>query len=119
MCAMRACQIALALFTSLFVATLVAGCGDDNNAKVSCSDDSGCLTKAGTLFVGDSGVDTLPKCCGGICMLPAGGCDSGFRYLTAEPAYGACAVMPGCPAAPPDMAMMGGPGADLASSSHD
>jgi hypothetical protein len=116
MCAMRAFHIAFALFGSLAVATLVAGCGDDNNAMVSCSDDSSCVAKGGALFAADFGADTLPRCCGGACGVPAGGCDSGFRYLTAEPAYGACAAMPGC-AVMPDMSMMPGPKPDL--SSHD
>jgi hypothetical protein len=111
MCAMRRFQLALAFVSSLALATLTAGCGDTFDAQVSCSDDTTCLTKAGSLFVGDSGVNTLPLCCGGVCVLPSGGCDSGYRYLTSEPAFGTCALMPGCPSMP-DMSMSSKP--DLA-----
>ena len=83
----------------------VSGCGQDFVAKISCTDDKGCQTQTGTLF-SDGSVDFLPRCCAGFCVLPAGGCDSGFRYLDNDPGYGECVVDPGCPAGPPDMTII-------------
>jgi hypothetical protein len=124
MCAMRALRLALAPVSLLVFSFCVAGCGD-TFGKVTCSDDAGCLTAAGTLFAGDASADSLPRCCGGTCMLPAGGCDSGYRYLTSEPAYGTCAAMPGCSMRAGDMAagpmgdMAGMPPVDMAKSNKD
>ena len=104
--AMSAPKLALTVFSILFVSIVTAGCGDDLQSKVTCSDDSACRTKAGTIFADDAGVDSLPRCCGGTCVLPAGGCDSGFRYLTSAPGYGECVAMPSCPAPAADMSIV-------------
>jgi hypothetical protein len=64
----------------------------------------------GTLFQDGGDPAFLPVCCGEICLLPAGGCESGYRDLTNNPpGYGNCAdeakaMM--CPALPvPDLSM--------------
>jgi hypothetical protein len=87
---------------------LVAGCGQDITSSVSCSTDSDCRTpdKTGTLFQDGGDPAFLPVCCDKICALPAGGCESGYRYLTSEPSYGNCIADPMClPLTVPDMSM--------------
>jgi hypothetical protein len=84
---------------------VLSGCPEDFQGKISCSTNNDCTSKTGTLFSDASAPEFLPMCCSGQCVLPAGGCETGFRYLTNEPAYGECvAEDPMCPA-PPDMAM--------------
>jgi hypothetical protein len=99
---MRAFKSALGIVAVLSV----IGCGDVNN--LTCNVDQDCRNQTGTLFQ-DGSADLLPICCavGGatakMCALPAGGCDSGYRYMTDAPGYGDCIAAPMCPAPPADM----------------
>jgi hypothetical protein len=92
-------------------AFIVAGCGNDVQSKLSCNSDSDCRTadRLGTLFQDGGDPALLPVCCASICALPAGGCESGYRYLTGggdSPGYGDCIGDPMCPfVMPPDMSM--------------
>jgi hypothetical protein len=92
----------------------VAGCGQDFVGKISCSTNAECLSAAAGLFDDASPASALPMCCGGICVLPAGGCEPqpsdniGYRYLTNDPGYGNCvSADPMCPIAPepPDLSV--------------
>lgn len=74
---------------------VAAGCGDDS-PQLSCSSDSAC-----TMISMDLGGG--PRCCGGYCVFPSVGCDSGVRYLTANGNFGSCVPTSQC--APSDMAM--------------
>src|SRR5258706_3623115 len=99
----------VSLLFVLGCSVFVSACAKDFEGKVSCSSDKDCQTpdKLGTLFTGDGGDPALlPLCCDSICALPSGGCESGYRYLTNDPSYGACIADPMCPASPiPDMSM--------------
>lgn len=96
---MRALNRTLRLLSVIGFGFVVSGCGQDFVSKISCSTDAQCQTQTGTLFA-DGSADFLPQCCAGFCVLPSGGCDSGYRYLDNDPGYGACVVDPGCPAPP-------------------
>jgi hypothetical protein len=91
----------------LLLTAALAGCPQGIQSKVSCTKDSECVKLSGTLLPGDAGV-FLPKCCTGICLLPSGGCESGYRYLTVDPnnapfgGYGNCVAAAMCPM--PDLA---------------
>jgi hypothetical protein len=87
---------------------VVSACAKDFEGQVKCSTDADCRTddKLGTLFQDGGDPAFLPQCCNSICALPAGGCESGYRYLTNDPSYGACIEDPMCPAQPmPDLSM--------------
>jgi hypothetical protein len=105
---MRIFNRTLALLSLVALSSVVAACGQDISSKVSCSTNAECLLLAtsGGLIDTDAGDPAFfPECCSGTCVLPAGGCDTGYRYLTSEPAYGGCiSADPMCPV-PPDMAM--------------
>jgi hypothetical protein len=104
---MRAFNRTLALLSGIALSLVVAGCGQDFQGKTSCSSNNDCLAKASTLFSDAAPVDDslLPMCCSQVCVLPSGGCDTGYRYLTSDPGYGDCVKEdPMCPALP-DMAM--------------
>jgi hypothetical protein len=78
---------------------------------VPCTKQADCLTMLGTLFPPDGGDPALlPQCCGSFCLLPAGGCEFGYRDLTANPpGYGNCVseanAMMCPPAMPPDLSV--------------
>jgi hypothetical protein len=97
------------MLSLLGLSFVVSGCGQDFEAKVSCKTQQDCLSQTGTLFADGSSPDLFPQCCGGYCLLPSGGCESGYRYLTNDPSYGACVPTDSsnlCPAPPvPDMSM--------------
>src|SRR5688500_5471244 len=112
---MRALKQAVYTLACFGLALSIVGCGQDFQGKVSCKDDDECLNKAinsGYIPLyrdGSASVEALPRCCEGTCVLPAGGCDSGYRYLTNDPDYGACVEDPMCPvipdmSIPPDLA---------------
>jgi hypothetical protein len=92
----------------------LAGCGD-YEAKVSCSSQQSCIALAGSLYAGDASPDTLPQCCNGFCVVRAGGCDSGYRYLDNDPAPAACVVELTCGAPPSNDMSMSKPAADMSS----
>jgi hypothetical protein len=96
---MRALNRTLYTLSLIGLALVGVGCGQDFVGKISCTDDKSCLAQTGTLF-SDGSMDFWPQCCGGFCVLPAGGCESGYRYLNNDPGYGECAENPGCPAPP-------------------
>ncbi len=114
---MRALNRTLSLLSLVGLSFIVTGCGQDFVGKQACTDAKSCISKAGSLIPGDAGELTLPQCCGGYCVLPAGGCDTGYRYLDNDPGYGTCTEMNFCPAQP-DMSMPEEPG-DMASSNTD
>jgi hypothetical protein len=117
MSAMRALQHLVVLF-GFALSLSAAGCSDVNQ-QVSCSDDSSCVMLAGNLVPTDDGGTAGPaRCCGGICVLPSLGCDSGYRYLTSAPAYGKCVAMSSCSEQPRDLSMSQSP-ADMAKGSTD
>src|SRR5262249_4131532 len=96
---------------SLLALSFVAGCGQDFVGKISCTSSAECLAAANGLFDDAAAPESLAECCGGICVLPAGGCEAqpsdgkGYRYLTNDPGYGSCvSADPMCPI-PPDMSM--------------
>ena len=116
---MRALSRTSGLLVVAVLGGVLAGCASDIEQKVMCSSNSDCFNtmnggKAGTLY-NDTDVDAaaaeglLPQCCAGFCLVPAGGCDSGFRYMTFDPnnqpsgGYGECVMTPMCSAL--DMAM--------------
>lgn len=82
-------------FALLFGVAAASGCGDVE-PQVKCSTDDSCVQLAGNLFAGDASTETLPVCCAGQCVVPAGGCETGFRFLTNEPGYGACVTETTC-----------------------
>ena len=91
----------------LVLATVSAGCEDDVSMTTTCKVDSECLPLAGDLVDVDASPSTAPQCCNNICLMPAGGCESGYRYLTSKPTYGDCVVEPMCPGAMPvDMSVV-------------
>jgi hypothetical protein len=93
---MRAGHLIVGFFCA--ASFLGVGCGNNVAPKVSCSDDSLCRRTASPIYDGvDAGPELLPHCCSGACMIPSSGCDSGYRYLTSQPALGDCAVSPQCP----------------------
>ena len=108
---MRASNRLLTLLSAVALSLVVAGCGNDLVGKITCSTDNDCRTpeKVGSLFDFDAGDPALlPQCCSGACVLPAGGCDTGYRYLNNDPGYGDCVKEdPMCPAPMPlpDMSM--------------
>jgi hypothetical protein len=88
------------------------GCGSSAKDRVSCTSDADCVAAFSTKFTQDLDLPVPPQCCtnaehsSGICMLPAPGCDSGFRYVFAAPQVGDCVKsVPMCQAlpVPPDM----------------
>ena len=93
---------ALTLLAGVASIVMMVGCGTDIQAKVACTATSECLAKAGNLFEPDADSTFFAQCCAGFCVMVSPGCDSGLRYLTSEPAFGACATGIMCPA-PPDM----------------
>jgi hypothetical protein len=86
---------------ALFAAT---GCGQDFKRRVECTNSDACIKVASGGNVplirdGSASEPTLlPQCCAGFCVLLASGCDSGYRYLNNDPAYGECVEDPMCPA---------------------
>jgi hypothetical protein len=78
----------------LAVLLLAAGCGSPGN--VSCKADAECVTRSLAIVPADASPSAVPRCCDGMCLLPSPGCDSGFRYLTDEPAFGVCAGTSSC-----------------------
>jgi hypothetical protein len=65
--------------------------------EVSCTSSSDCVNQDYPLFSPDAGVDLLPQCCSGVCLLPSGGCDNGYRYMLnpgAAASYGDCVPAP-------------------------
>jgi hypothetical protein len=106
---MRVPNRILSLLFVVACSFVVSACAQDFQGQVACSVDKDCQTpdKVGNLFPPDGGDPSfLPICCNKICALPAGGCESGFRYLTNDPSYGACIADPMCPAMPmPDLSM--------------
>jgi hypothetical protein len=124
---MRAIQRLLYTLSLIGLSSVVSGCGQDFVGKIACTTAQSCVSQTGTLFA-DGSTDFLPQCCGGYCVLPSGGCDSGFRFLDNDPGYGACVPTPSsgsvCPAGPPppdmsmqviesDMSMMPDAGGDM------
>jgi hypothetical protein len=75
-------------------------------AKFPCSSDAQCVAKASGLLGPDAGPNVAPRCCspGGVsaCVLPAFGCDSGFRFMTYDgdnapyAGFGNCIAAPVC-----------------------
>jgi hypothetical protein len=115
---MRVLNLTLSLLSVVALSFVVSGCGQDFVGKISCTDAKTCMSKAKGLFDVDAGDPSLfPQCCGGYCMMPAGGCDSGYRYLDNDPGYGACTEMNFCPPSP-DLSMPEQPG-DMAMSQSD
>ena len=96
-------------FVLLALLACAAGCGDDSS-QVSCTNDATCTAISIDLGGG-------PRCCGGFCVFPSVGCDSGVRYLTGSGAFGSC--VPASLCAPADMSMMPSPPHDLAMSTSD
>jgi hypothetical protein len=81
----------------LFAAMLLLGACGDNLAHVSCASAADCAASS-TLVP-----QTRAECCGGSCVVPSVGCDSGWRYLIVGPGYGECAAITLCGA--PDMSV--------------
>ena len=99
-------RILKALLSLMSLVILVSGCGTDVAKTVSCSSAADCFTKANGLFEGDASVETLPMCCGGVCIVYSVGCESGQRFLNSTPQVGDCTPAPMCPAQVfPDMSM--------------
>jgi hypothetical protein len=90
----------------LVVFTLTASC-NNTAGSLSCTTDTDCRTagRLGGLFPDGSAPELFPVCCDSVCALPAGGCDSGFRYLTDGPGYGDCITDPMCVLPAGDMSM--------------
>lgn len=112
----------------LALASLVlCACGSEVATKIMCSgpsDQATCIRALdgggdmGKFLDFDASVAVLPQCCDNLCVVPATGCDSGFRYVTSLPGFGECVAAPMCPAMGQDLAIP----ADLAArdlSSHD
>lgn len=81
----------------------MVGCGDEVVGQKSCTTDEDCLKIAGDVYNADSGKGTPPECCNKVCVVQAGGCESGYRFLTTLPGYGACVSDPMCPAVQQDL----------------
>jgi hypothetical protein len=105
---MRVANRSLSLLLVIACSFVVSACAKDFEGQVACGMDSDCRTadKIGTLFQDGGDPALLPVCCEKVCVLPSGGCESGYRYLTNDPSYGSCIADPMCPAMPlPDLAM--------------
>ena len=81
---------------------LCAACGSDVAIKITCNDQATCIRALdggdlGKFLDFDASVAVLPQCCNNVCVAPANGCDSGFRYVTSLPGYGECVAAPMCP----------------------
>jgi hypothetical protein len=100
---MRATKQILTLASVIGLSFLLSACGDNVSKKVSCTDSKSCVSKSSSLFIDGGDPALWPVCCGGFCILPSAGCDSGERYMTSGPTYGECTEMPLC--ASTDMAM--------------
>jgi hypothetical protein len=106
---MRVLKTFLSLMSVAVLAGGIAGCGTDVKKSVSCSSAADCLTTAGSLFEMDASVETLPMCCGGVCIVYSVGCESGQRFLNSTPQVGDCTPAAMCPAQVfPDMSMPSG-----------
>ena len=88
-----------------FCTVLLAACGDEIVGQKSCTTEDDCLKIAGDIYNADSGVGTAPECCNNVCVVIAGGCESGYRFLTTLPGYGACVADPMCAAVQNDMSV--------------
>jgi hypothetical protein len=105
---MRILKKTLGLLSGIGLSVMIAGCGQDFVGKIACKTDQDCRNQTGTLFTDASDPSLLALCCSSVCVLPAGGCDTGYRYLDNDPGYGDCvADDPMCPAMP-DLSMPGG-----------
>ena len=108
---MRASNRFLTLLSAVALSLVVSSCGEDFVGQIKCNTDSDCRTsdKLGMLFDTDAGDPALlPMCCSSTCVLPAGGCDTGYRFLDNDPGYGDCVPKdPMCPAPMqmPDLSM--------------
>jgi hypothetical protein len=95
------------MFKPVVLSLLLGYCpADPSNSpsqNVSCSIDKDCRTPdhLGSLFQDGGDATLLPVCCKPICLLPAGACDTGYRYLTSEPSYGACVAVSDAQTCPP------------------
>ncbi len=107
---MRVLNKTLGLLSGIGLSLMVAGCGQDFAGKISCKSDEECQKQTGTLFTDASDPALYAVCCSNVCVLPSGGCDTGYRYLDNDPGYGDCvAEDPMCPVMPmPDLSMPGG-----------
>lgn len=80
-------------------ALAMVACGDEVVGQKSCSTDNDCIKIAGDVYNADTGVGNPPQCCNKVCVLQVaggGGCESGYRFLTTLPGYGACVAEPMC-----------------------
>jgi hypothetical protein len=90
----------------LALASLVlCACGSDVATQITCAGPSDQATCIHVLDGGDMGkfldfdasVAVLPQCCNNVCVVPASGCDFGYRYVTSLPGFGDCVAEPMCP----------------------
>jgi hypothetical protein len=115
---MRALNRTLTLICLIGLTYVASGCGQDFHGKIACTDDKSCVAKTGTLFQDGGDPALLPQCCSGYCVLPSGGCDTGYRYLNNDPGYGDCVAEDPMCKIPPDMSQPEQPG-DMAQSQSD
>jgi hypothetical protein len=95
---MRILNKTLGLLSGIGLSLMIAGCGQDVIKKIACTTDQQCRNQTGTLFTDASDPATLAMCCSGFCVLPGGGCDTGYHYLDNDPGYGDCVPEdPMCP----------------------
>jgi hypothetical protein len=86
-------------------ALLLAACGSDVATKITCAgpqDQATCIQildggDMGKFLDFDASAGVLPQCCDNLCVVPATGCDSGYRYVTSLPGFGECVAAPMCP----------------------
>src|SRR5581483_11796762 len=80
-----------------FASLVLCACGSDVAVKITCagpSDQATCIRALadggdmGKFLDFDASVAVLPQCCDNLCVVPATGCDSGFRYVTSLPGFG-------------------------------
>jgi hypothetical protein len=103
----------LAVLRMWLLLSALPGCFQQNfGPRVACSQQSDCVKVMGVVLAdGAASLGELPDCCSGVCVLPAGGCEWGSRYLTFDPnnapyvGYGDCTMDVYCSPPPPDMSI--------------